>query len=217
MIRELQEIKALLKEQNTLLSRMPRSPMSRMPRHDLSCSKRLPIRAAYTLVELLIVVAIVGIFAGLVLTRFESSYYDQLRGRPRSSQPIWPTLAVSPSLTTANTSSPLIQLPNVIGCNTVARIPPNLPPSPYRDPTDPATKQTTNLGKLPGLNAALELVAVRNVSSTSEVDTTTPRVWTAGLIDTNGILQDLAGDRSRGWSSLHTDRTRCHYWFDQDW
>lgn len=158
--------------------------MPRIPRHDPSRLTKSPIPAAYTLVELLIVVAIMGIFTGLVLTRFEPSFHDQLRG---TAQVITADLAFARSLAVANNSQYRFTFDPArhrfwlehSGANPTLS---NLPASPYRDPADPPTRQTTNLRKLPSLSTDLELAAVRNVSSTSETDTTRVEFGSLGAL-----------------------------------
>jgi prepilin-type N-terminal cleavage/methylation domain-containing protein len=144
--------------------------MSRRPRNDLSRSTGLRAAAAFSLVELLIVVTILGIFAGMVLTRFEPTFHDQLRG---TAQVIIADLAFARSLAVANNSQYEFTFDpsrhrywlEHSGTNPTLD---TLPASPYGDPSDPPTRHTTNLRKLPSLSAALELAAVRSVSATEE-------------------------------------------------
>ena len=158
--------------------------MSRMPRCDRSRSTPPLNTAGYTLVELLIVVAIMGIFVGLVLTRFEPSMHDQLQG---TAQVISADLAFARSLAVANNSqykftfdlSRHLYWLEHSGTNATLN---NLPASPYRDPSDPATRHTTNLRKLPSVSGQMELAALRKVSATSEADATTVEFSSLGAL-----------------------------------
>lgn len=144
-----------------------------------------PNQAAYTLVELLIVVAIMGIFVGLVLTRFEPSMHDQLRG---AAQVITSDLAFARSLAVANNSQYKLTFDPARHCYWLEHSGTNptldtLPASPYRDPSDPPTQQTTNLRKLPSVTSQLELAAVRKVGSSSQQDATTIEFGSLGALN----------------------------------
>ena len=159
--------------------------MPRKPRHDPSRSTRPPHPAAYTLVELLTVIVIMGIFVGLVLTRFEPSMHDQLRG---AAQVITADLAFARSLAVANNSQYKLTFDRTRHCfwlehsgaNPTLN---NLPESPYRDPSDPSTKQTTSLQKLPSVTVQLELEAVRKVGASSQSDTTSVEFGPLGALN----------------------------------
>ena len=155
------------------------------PRNDPSRSIRPSQLAAYTLVELLTVIVIMGIFVGLVLTRFEPSMHDQLRG---AAQVITADLAFARSLAVANNSQYKLTFDlsrhcfwlEHSGTNPTLN---NLPESPYRDPSDPLTKQTTSLQKLPSVTVQLELAAVRKVGSSSQVEVTSVEFGPLGALN----------------------------------
>jgi prepilin-type N-terminal cleavage/methylation domain-containing protein len=148
--------------------------MCRIPNHDPSSPAKPRSAAAYTLVELLITITIIGIIAGIVVARFEPSYYDQLRG---TAQIVVSDLAIARSLAVANNSryeftfDPPRGLYWLEHSGAIAAFD-TLPESPYKSPTDPPTRHTTELGRLPAAGGNVELVAVRNVSSSSETDAT---------------------------------------------
>jgi Tfp pilus assembly protein FimT len=132
---------------------------------------------------LLIVVAIMGIVAGIAISSFEPSLHDQLRG---AGEVVLSDLAYARSLAVANNSQYELTFSPVdrrywlehSGTNTSLD---DLPESPYRDQADPPTRQTTDLRRLPsGVN--LELVAVRNVSSSTEADATRVEFGTLGAL-----------------------------------
>lgn len=130
---------------------------------------------AYTLVELLIVVTIIGIFAGVVLTSFEPSLHAQIRG---TAQIVLSDLSYARSLAVANNSQYQFTFDTTgrryylehSGSNLALE---DLPAFAYRDPSDPSTRQTTNFAKLLSLGGNVELVAVRKVSSSTQTVITT--------------------------------------------
>jgi Tfp pilus assembly protein FimT len=95
---------------------------------------------------LLIVVAIMGIVAGIAISSFEPSLHDQLRG---AGEVVLTDLAYARSLAVANNSQYELTFSPVdrrywlehSGTNTSLN---NLPESPYRDPADPLTRQTSS-------------------------------------------------------------------------
>ena len=159
--------------------------MFRKQLHDRRRLGGLPTTAGYTLVELLIVITIMGIFVGLVLTRFEPSFHDQLQG---TAQVVTSDLALARSLAVANNSQYRITFDTSrhrywlehAGSNSTLN---TLPESPYRDPTDPPTRHTTNLRKLPSISTQLELVAVRNVATSSEVEAASIEFTSLGALN----------------------------------
>jgi prepilin-type N-terminal cleavage/methylation domain-containing protein len=148
--------------------------MCRILNPESSCPARPRCPAAYTLVELLITITIIAIVAGIVITRFEPSFYDQLRG---TAQVVVSDLAIARSLAVANNSQYEINFDPAGGrywlehSGSVAALD-TLPESPYRAPDDPPTRHTTELGRLPAAGGNVELLAVRNVSTSSESDAT---------------------------------------------
>ena len=140
--------------------------------------------SAYTLVELLIVVTIIGIFAGLVLTSFEPSLHEQLRG---TAQIVAADLSYARSLAVANNSQYQFTFDSAgrryylehSGSNSALE---NLPSFPYRDPSDPATRQTTNFSKLLSLGGNVQIAAVRKVSSSTQTLVTTVEFGPLGAL-----------------------------------
>jgi prepilin-type N-terminal cleavage/methylation domain-containing protein len=128
-----------------------------------------------TLIELLIVATVLGILVGLVLVRYEPGIPDQLQS---AGQVVASDVAYCRSLAIANNSKYRLVFDVAAnryylehsGTNTLLN---NLPESPFRVIGEVATKQTTNLGKLPLLNSPISLVAVRRVGATTEQNSTT--------------------------------------------
>jgi type II secretory pathway pseudopilin PulG len=119
-----------------------------------------------TLVELLIVVALVGIFAVAILGRWQSTLYDRARA---VAQIVVADVAYARNLAVANNSSYRItfDVPDnryVLthsGSDTAYDA---LPPSPYGSPEDTATTRTTVLSALPGTGGAVSLVAAHRLT-----------------------------------------------------
>ena len=127
-----------------------------------------------TLVELLIVASILGILVGLVLVRFEPGIADQLQA---AGQVVVSDVAYCRSLAIANDSKYRLVFDVTTnrywlehsGTNSVLN---TLPESPFRIAGEVATKQTTDLAKLPLLNSPIALAAVRKVGATTEQNAT---------------------------------------------
>ena len=140
----------------------------RSPHDGSRCSRGI------TLVELLIVASILGILVGLVLVRFEPGIPDQLQA---AGQVVVSDVAYCRSLAIANASKYrlVFDIPGNrywlehSGTNSVLN---TLPESPFRIAGEVATKQTTDLSKLPLLNAPIFLAAVRRVGATTEQNAT---------------------------------------------
>lgn len=158
--------------------------MTLLASHDRRCSTGLGFSPAYTLVELLIVVTIIGIFASLVLTSFEPSRYEQLRG---TAQIVLGDLSYARSLAVANSSKYQFTFDTTgrlyylehSGSNPALE---DLPASAYRDPTDPTTRQTTNFSKLLSLGGSVEIVAVRKVNASTQKGVTTVEFGPLGAL-----------------------------------
>ncbi len=125
-------------------------------------------RAGYTLVELLIVVSILLVFAGLVIPRSDETGYDQLLSAARV---LASDLAYARSLAVANNDQYLVSFSGsgnsytlqYNGSNPTLI---NLPSTPFRSPTDPPSQQIQRLADLPEVTASVKLVAAADVSGT---------------------------------------------------
>lgn len=126
-----------------------------------------PAHRGVTLVELLLVVTMLGILASYVLASYRPALSDQLRG---AAQIVVADVAYARSLAVANnsryrltfdTTNDLYWLEHS-GTNAALDA---LPASPYRDASDAANRQTTDLARLPALNGSVNLVAVHLVSA----------------------------------------------------
>lgn len=131
-------------------------------------SKRPPPRDAYTLVELLIVVALMGILAGVLLPSFNPSIHDQLRA---AAQVVAAELAYTRDLAVSNDSNYEITFDidaeqfvlRHSGANSSLD---TLPPSPFHSPDDPGDAHTTCLSDLPHAGPNVEIVKVYKASGT---------------------------------------------------
>ena len=126
------------------------------------------IRSGYTLVELLIVVSILAIFAGLVIPSSYQTSYDQLLSAARV---LASDLAYARSLAVTNNDLYTVTFSGagnsytlVYGGSNPALI--NLPSTPFRSPTDPPSQQIQRLADLPEVTAAVNLLAAADVNGT---------------------------------------------------
>jgi prepilin-type N-terminal cleavage/methylation domain-containing protein len=124
---------------------------------------RRRFRAAFSLVELLIVITIMGIMAGLLLPRFEPSIHEQLQG---TAQILAADLSYARNLAVANDSRYRVTLRVSdnsytlvhAGTNTLLDV---LPQTPYRNATDAPNEQSTFLEDLPHIGAHVEIAGVQ--------------------------------------------------------
>ena len=119
-----------------------------------------------SLVELLIVITIMGIFAGVVLTSFDPSIHDRLQG---TAQMLSTEIVYARDLAITNSSTYTITLDTTThqyvlehsGTNTALDV---LPETPFRNPSDPPDQQITDLQNLPFGGGAVELAAVYDLT-----------------------------------------------------
>ncbi len=118
----------------------------------------------YTLIEMLIVISIMGIFAAILLPRFEPSVRDQLRG---AAEIVSGDVAYARNLAVTNDSQYKLQFKKSnssyslthSGTNNLLDV---LPPTPYRNGSGSLTEQVTFLEDFPHLGAAVEIHGVTN-------------------------------------------------------
>ena len=148
----------------------------------------------YTLIELLIVVSLISILAGVVLPRFEPGIHDQLQG---AAQILSADLAQARDLAVAHGSSYRVSFESSenryalehTGSNPLLNI---LPRSPFSPSTAPTTRRVTDLDDLPFMGPTVSLAGAERASNswqaTSQIEfgplgeLTTPgdvRIWLA--------------------------------------
>jgi len=118
--------------------------------------------AGLTLLELLIVIAVIGVLVGLAMPSSAPSVHEQLRSTARI---LATDLAYGRSLAVSNngTYKVTFDIPNnrytlqYSGSNPALR---NLPRSPFSAPGDPADQRRVDLNALPHIGAAPQLAAV---------------------------------------------------------
>ena len=131
---------------------------------------RRPVSAGFTLLELLLVVAIVGILVAIVLPSTQSTVYDQLRS---TAQIVATDLAYARSLAVANNSNYRIAYDlnenryvlTHSGAN--ASLDP-LPKTPFSSPGDPSDQHIVDLDDLPHTGPTVRLAAVAASGATMQ-------------------------------------------------
>ena len=134
----------------------------------------------YTLVEMLMVVALMGIFAALLLPRFEPSVHDQLQG---AASIISADLSYTRNLAVTNDSTYMLKFSRGdnayalthSGSNNLLDV---LPTTPYRHAESAPDLQMTYMEDLPHLGPAVEIYGVQ-VGSTA--------VSASGWVEFNGL------------------------------
>jgi len=117
--------------------------------------------AGFTLLELLIVVAVMGILAGLVIPRSDPSLHEQLRS---AAQIMAADLAYGRSLAVTNNSEYRFTFDTennryILEHSGDDPALDTLPESPFRSPDDPPDRQIVNLEELPHLGPTVQIVA----------------------------------------------------------
>lgn len=133
-----------------------------------------PPRRALTLVELLLVIAILGIIAGALLPRFQPAVSEQLVSTART---IAADVMYCRDLAVSNSSQYTLTFDTVnnryhlehSGANSSLD---DLPAQPFSSTGSTATRHVIKLDEMPHLAAPVRLVAVESIGSTTEPVTT---------------------------------------------
>ncbi|HRX80492.1 MAG TPA: prepilin-type N-terminal cleavage/methylation domain-containing protein [Pirellulaceae bacterium] len=118
--------------------------------------------AAFSLVELLVVVSIVAVIAGVVLTQYDSFSHDQMLG---TAQVIAADITRARNLAVTNNTSYKITFDRAGNRYTLAHSGPNnaldvLPVSAFHSASGSTTQHTTNLSSLPSGSSGVRLAVV---------------------------------------------------------
>jgi len=161
-------------------------------------------RAGYTLVEMLIVVSILLIFAGLVIPSSNQTSYDQLLSAARV---LASDLAYARGLAVTNNDQYTVTFSGSGNSYTLqysgtnpALV--NLPITPFRSPTDPPSQQIQRLADLPEVTAPVNLVAAADVGA-------------ALMTAVNNVQFNALGGTTRSdptwiWLACGTGSSRCY-------
>ena len=146
----------------------PAPSAKRAPPADSAASGRPATREGYTLVELLIVVALMGILAGILLPSFNPSIHDQLRS---AAQIVASEFAYARDLAVTNNTSYELTF-DVAAEQFVLRhsggnpLLDTLPSSPFHCADDPPDAHTTCLKSLPHVGPNIDIVKLYTSAAT---------------------------------------------------
>ena len=129
--------------------------------------------SGFSLVELLIVVSIIGLVAGVVIARYQPSIHDQLKA---AAHVLAAELTYARSLAVVNDTSYEVTVEPAenrlalrhSGGNASLDV---LPASAFTRQSDAATVQITDLDELPRVGAAIEIVGTQTASMTTGSET----------------------------------------------
>lgn len=126
--------------------------------------------AGFSLIELLIVIALMGILAGLVLPRTNPSLYDQLRS---AAQILRTDLAYGRSLAVTNNSTYRVTFDTadnryILEHSGSRAALDTLPDSPFRDPGDPPEQHVVELCDLPHIGPSVRIVTAASSGAAAE-------------------------------------------------
>jgi len=134
----------------------------------MACRRRP--RTGFSLIELLIVIALMGILAGVVLPNGNPTIYEQLHSAARI---LATDLAYARSLAVTHGSTYRVTFDAqenryvLRHSGTVAALD-RLPASPFRDPTDPPDAHLVDLDDLPHLGAPVQLAGIGAATGTPQ-------------------------------------------------
>ena len=126
--------------------------------------------AGFSLIELLMVIAVMGILAALVLPRSNSSLYDQLRS---AAQILRTDLAYARSLAVANGSTYRLTFDVANNRYVLEHSGPRaaldtLPDSPFSAPGDPPDQHLVDLSQLPNMSPSVRIVTAASSGAIAE-------------------------------------------------
>jgi prepilin-type N-terminal cleavage/methylation domain-containing protein len=132
--------------------------------------RRRPRSLGFTLLEMLIVIAVIGILVALVMPNSNPTLHDQLRAAARI---LATDLAYGRSLAVGNGDKYQFTFDaannryilQYSGTNTALQ---NLPRSPFSSPGDPANQYIVALGNLPRLAVAVQLVGAATTGTSTQ-------------------------------------------------
>lgn len=158
-------------------------------------------RGGFTLVELLIVIVLLGIGAGVVVSLFEPSVHGQLTS---AAEVLAADIAYTRNLAVSNDSQYRLQFETDNGCYRLTHSGTNaaldtLPATPFDDADGTATEQVFKLSDLPNVGAPVQMWAVWQVTDTTKTAVTdvrfTPLGGTQRAEPTRIWLSSLEGER----------------------
>jgi prepilin-type N-terminal cleavage/methylation domain-containing protein len=151
-------------------------------------------RRGYTIIELMLVMALMGILAAILLPQFEPSIHEQLQG---AAQIVSADIAYARNLAVAHGTQYQLSFNTATNSYTLRHSGTNnlfdvLPVTPYRSSADSPDVQVTHLDDLPRIGAAVEIAGVQIGGNATAASGSLEFTALGGLVDSEPMTIWLA-------------------------